>query len=121
MNRDIILNTPQINGGAKKLVREHVQTEYDSATGEISRTIEQKAIIPKEPDYIKIYTDCMLVINNINPALSPFIIAFSRWMTYAIFLNLSIVALFKQMRLYARMLLLMWVCQMHASNKPLKS
>lgn len=85
MNRDEILANPQINGGTKKVTREQTHIEYNNDTGETARVIVQDAYVGKEPDYIKIYTDCMLVVNKINPALSPFIVAFSRWMTYANF------------------------------------
>lgn len=85
MNKYEIDKHPEINGGAKKVVREHTHTEYNTDTGELTRVIAQDAYVGKEPDYVKIYTDCMLVFNNINPSLSPFIIAFSRWMTYANF------------------------------------
>lgn len=85
MNAYEIEKHPEINGGVKKVTREQTHTEYNSETGELSRVIVQDAYVGKEPDYIKIYTDCMLVLNRLNPALSPFIIAFSRWMTYANF------------------------------------
>ena len=85
MNREVILANPQINGGTKKVTREETRIEYDSETGSTTRVINQNAYVGKEPDYVKIYTDCMLVVNHISPSLSPFIVAFSRWMTYANF------------------------------------
>lgn len=84
MNRDVIEQHPEVNGGVKKLTRETNAIAYNSETGEITREIhEQTGLVGREPDYIKIYTDCMLVFNQMDVALSPFIIAFGRHMTYA--------------------------------------
>ncbi len=84
MNRDVILTNPEINGGIKKIHSETNATVVDLATGEMVREIrENTGYIGREPDYIKIYTDCMLVFNNMDVALSPFIVAFGRHMTYA--------------------------------------
>lgn len=84
MNADMIANNPDINGGIKKVVREETTTVYDSETGELVRKISMNnGVVGKEPDYIKIYTDCMLVLNKMDVALSPYIIAFARHMTYA--------------------------------------
>lgn len=84
MNRNEILNHPEINGGTKRIVSETNSVAYDSTTGELTREIrEHTGYVGREPDYIKIYTDCMLVFNNMDIALSPFIVAFGRHMTYA--------------------------------------
>lgn len=73
-----------INGGLKRITSETNKIVYNADTGEIVRELhEQTGSIHREPEYIKIYTDCMLVMNEINVALSPFIIAFGRHMTYA--------------------------------------
>ena len=84
MNKDIILSNPEINGGVKKIRSETNTTVMDLDTGELVREIrENTGYVGREPDYIKIYTDCMLVFNNMDVALSPFIVAFGRHMTYA--------------------------------------
>lgn len=84
MNFDEILNNAKVNGGVKKVIRETDTIEFDATTGKLTRNLKEKTqIIGREPDYIKIYTDCMLLFNNIDVALSPFIVAFGRHMTYA--------------------------------------
>lgn len=84
MNLNEILNNPQINGGVRKIVSETNSIEYHADTGHMVRSIkEHTGYVGREPDYIKIYTDCMLVFNNMDVALSPFIVAFGRHMTYA--------------------------------------
>lgn len=88
MNRDFILSHPEVNGGQKKLVREETHTEFDSTTGELTRVLAtENAYVGKEPDYVKIYTDCQLVFNHLDVALSPYIVAFGKWMTFANFEN----------------------------------
>lgn len=84
MNADIIAKYPEINGGIKKVTREETTTMFNVDTGELVRKISvDSGVVGKEPDYIKIYTDCMLVFNNMDVALSPYIVAFARHMTYA--------------------------------------
>lgn len=84
MNLDVIMNNPDINGGVRRIISETNTVEYDSNTGEMTRNLkEHTGYVGREPDYIKIYTDCMLVFNNMDVALSPFIVAFGRHMTYA--------------------------------------
>lgn len=84
MNKDVILSRPDINGGTKKIYSETNSIAYDADTGALTREIrEHTGYVGREPDYIKIYTDCMLVFNNMDIALSPFIVAFGRHMTYA--------------------------------------
>jgi len=84
MNYDAILENPQINGGVKKIIAETNTVAIDMENGTIEREIrEHTGYIGREPDYIKIYTDCMLVFNKLDIALSPFIVAFGRHMTYA--------------------------------------
>jgi len=88
MNAYEIENNPQVNGGRKRVTKEYVHTEMDSSTGEITRvTTESNSYAGSEPDYIKIYTDCQLVFNNLDTALSPYIVAFGKFMTYANFDN----------------------------------
>lgn len=88
MNLEYIKDHPEINGGRKRIVRETTHTEFDSTTGEIVRVIGQdNAFVGSEPNYIKIYTDCQLVFNHLDTALSPYIVAFGHYMTYANFDN----------------------------------
>lgn len=84
MNAYEIEKNPRINGGVQKVVRERTHTELDTTTGEMIRVFtEQDAYVGREPDYVKVYTDCQLVFNNLDIALSPYIIAFAKYMTYA--------------------------------------
>lgn len=84
MNAYEIEKNPRINGGIQKIVKEVTHTEVDTETGEIMRVFDTKdAYVGREPDYVKVYTDCQLVFNNLDIALSPYIIAFAKYMTYA--------------------------------------
>lgn len=84
MNQKEIFRNPQINGGVKKIISETNTIAYNEEDGKLTREIrEHTGYVGREPDYIKIYTDCMLVFNNMDIALSPFIVAFGRHMTYA--------------------------------------
>ena len=77
MNRDVILAHPEINGGKKRIVREETHTEYDSDTGELTRVLSsENSYVGKEPDYVKISTDCQLVFNHLDVALAPYIVVF---------------------------------------------
>lgn len=77
-------NPNMTNSKTKKVLMEKGEVHYDSMTGEvITATHAYTAKIDAEPNYIKIYTDCMLVFNDIDVALSPYIIAFGAHMTYA--------------------------------------
>lgn len=88
MNFGYIQAHPEVNGGKKRIVRETTHTEIDGTTGEVIRVIgEDNAYVGSEPDYIKIYTDCQLVFNHLDTALSPYIVAFGHYMTYANFDN----------------------------------
>lgn len=88
MNAYEIEKHPEINGGRKRVTKEYVHTEVDIETGEIVRQItESNGYAGTEPDYIKIYTDCQLVFNHLDTALSPYIVAFGHYMTYANFDN----------------------------------
>ena len=88
MNAYEIEKRPEINGGRKRVTKEYVHTEMNTETGEIVRQItESNSYSGTEPDYIKIYTDCQLVFNHLNTALSPYIVAFGHYMTFANFEN----------------------------------
>lgn len=83
MNGNEIRSNPQINGMRKRLVKEQTHTEVD-AQGNIKRiVVDQNAFADSEPDYIKIYTDCQLVINHLDVALSPYVVCFGKYMTWA--------------------------------------
>lgn len=89
MNKHEIDKHPEWNGGKQKITKQVTHTEVDTDTGEIKRVLAENESFNKEiePPYVKIYTDCQLVFNNLNAALSPYIIAFGRHMTYANFNN----------------------------------
>lgn len=69
----------------KTLNRQTTRTEVDVTTGELKRIITDEAIgyVDQEPDYIKIYIGTQLCLNNLDPALAPYILAFAPHMTYA--------------------------------------
>ena len=70
----------------KKLIVRHTgRTEFDVETGEVKRVITEEQIgrVETEPDYIKIYINTQLSLNNIDPSLAPVIIAFGEYMTFA--------------------------------------
>lgn len=84
LNIDYINKHPEVNGGddyvTKIISRQTISTE----TGEILEDdLEKQTKIGKEPPFIKVYTDCMLVLNNIDTALSAPLIAFGNHMTFA--------------------------------------
>lgn len=88
MNAYEIEKRPEINGGKKRMTKEYVHTEINAETGEILHQItESNSYSGAEPDYIKIYTDCQLVFNHLDTALSPYIVAFGHYMTFANFEN----------------------------------
>lgn len=71
--------------GRKALAKQITKTELDIETGEI-RTITEEKILgftDTEPDYIKIYVGTQLCLNDIDPTLAPYIVAFGPYMTYA--------------------------------------
>lgn len=69
----------------RTLNRQTTRTEIDTTTGELKRIITDEAVgyIDQEPDYIKIYIGTQLCLNNLDPALAPYILAFAPYMTYA--------------------------------------
>ncbi len=89
MRDDVIITNPELFGGSKKKVISQVaETVIDHDTGQMIRTVtDDKMFVDKEPDYIKIYTSCLLVLNNLPTELMPYLVAFGKWMTYANFDN----------------------------------
>ena len=78
-----ISDHPEVNGGhdtTTKIVQHTTLTPDGEVLGQ---DLEKVSRIGKEPPYIKIYTDCMLVLNGIDTALSAPLIAFGAHMTYA--------------------------------------
>ena len=71
--------------GKKIINRQDIHTEVNVETGEMRRIISDTHIgmIDSEPDYIKIYIGTQLCLNNLDPNLAPYIIAFGPYMTYA--------------------------------------
>lgn len=68
----------------KKSVYERLETVIDKNTGEIiQQTTESVKIQDKEPEYIKLYLDCICTFNGLNKALSPILIACCTYMTWA--------------------------------------
>ena len=69
----------------RSLNRQTTRTEIDTTTGELKRIITDESIgyVDQEPDYIKIYIGTQLCLNNLDPALTPYILAFAPYMTYA--------------------------------------
>jgi hypothetical protein len=70
---------------AKKIVRHQEHTEMDVDTGKMQRIVTDQTIgiVDSEPDYIKIYIGTQLCLNNLDPGLAPYIVAFGPYMTYA--------------------------------------
>lgn len=69
----------------KPIIRKTAHTEIDVDTGEFRRIVTDETIgmTDVEPDYIKIYIGTQLCLNNLDPKLAPYIIAFGPYMTYA--------------------------------------
>lgn len=68
----------------KKSVYEKVNQVTDLSTGEIvSETKEIVKMQEREPDYIKLYLDCVCTFKGLNKALSPILVAFCSYMTWA--------------------------------------
>lgn len=82
MNAYEIEKHPEINGGQRKIIKEQTHTEINEQ-GAKRVMVNQTSFSSKEPDYIKLYTDCQLVLNHLNVALSPYIVAFGKYMTWA--------------------------------------
>lgn len=73
-----------MNNGVRKAVYEKINQVTDSSTGEVLRE-ESEIVMPKEtePDFIKLYLDCVCTFNGLNKALSPILVAFCSYMTWA--------------------------------------
>ncbi|MEE1250945.1 MAG: replication/maintenance protein RepL, partial [Lachnospiraceae bacterium] len=62
----------------KKVYEEIIVSEE---TGEIR---EQKTVYKtKEPDYVKLYLDCVLILKGLQKGLNPILIEFVKYMNYA--------------------------------------
>ena len=70
---------------AKRLARQTKTTDINLGTGEISHaTVEESiGIVDSEPPYIKIYVGTQLCLNNLDPNLAPYVIAFADYLAYA--------------------------------------
>lgn len=67
-----------------KAVYEEIQTTVDIETGEVTKVINTTVKVQeKEPDFIKLYLDCVCTFNGLNKALSPILVAFCSYMTWA--------------------------------------
>lgn len=68
----------------RKAVFEKINQVTDMTTGEVVRE-ESEVMLPKEsePEYIKLYLDCVCTFKGLNKALSPILIAFCSYMTWA--------------------------------------
>lgn len=68
----------------KKNVYESTEMIINHETGEITRTTHTSVKkSSKEPDYIKLYLDCLCTFKGLNKALSPVLISFCHFMTWA--------------------------------------
>lgn len=84
MNFKYIQEHPEVNGGDSYITKIISRQVVDSTTGELLESDEEKKTrVGKEPPFIKIYTDCMLVLNHIDASLSAPLIAFCHHMTWA--------------------------------------
>lgn len=83
LNFKYIEEHPEVNGG-ENYITKIISRSIINDDGEIlSQDEETKTRIGKEPPFIKIYTDCMLVLNHIDASLSAPLIAFCHHMTWA--------------------------------------
>lgn len=82
MYADEILKSEAVN--RKKVTKEFLQQAYDMSTGEIiSENTVKEYMVGQEPSYIKVYTDSLLIFNDLSTVLSPVLIAFMHHMTWA--------------------------------------
>lgn len=56
--------------------------ERDHETGEV-KADTKISMIPKEPKFIKVYLDCLLVFNDLSKSLNPILLELLQFMTYA--------------------------------------
>ena len=83
LNIKYIEEHPEVNGGDEQLTKLVVR-EITTPDGEVLESDSHKEFrVGKEPPFIKIYTDCMLVLNNVDTGLSAPLIAFGNHMTFA--------------------------------------
>lgn len=89
MDYDAIINNANKFGcGKKRVTHSTATTVVDAASGEILRSVEDEyGWVDKEPDYIKVYTSCLLAFRQLDTKLAPYIVSFGKWMTYANFDN----------------------------------
>lgn len=67
----------------KKNVYESIETTIN-ADGNFEEVKTTKVkMVDKEPDYIKLYLDCICTFKGLNKALSPVLFAFCNFMTWA--------------------------------------
>lgn len=68
----------------RKAIYEKVNQVTDISTGEVVRE-ESEVVLPREsePEYIKLYLDCVCTFKGLNKALSPILVAFCSYMTWA--------------------------------------
>lgn len=67
----------------KKTIYENVKTIIDEQGELIQQTTETVKVEEKEPDFIKLYLDCVCAFNGLNKAFSPILIAMCSYMTWA--------------------------------------
>lgn len=83
LDLEYIRQHPEVNGGDDYITK-IISRQIVSTDGEIvNEDTEVQSKIGKEPPFIKVYTDCMLVLNNVDVALSGPLIAFGNHMTFA--------------------------------------
>lgn len=68
----------------RKAIFEKINQITDISTGEVIRE-ESDVVLPREsePDFIKLYLDCVCTFNGLNKALSPILISLCNYMTWA--------------------------------------
>lgn len=68
----------------RKAIFEKINQITDLTTGEVIRE-ESEVLLAKEsePEYIKLYLNCVCTFKGLNKALSPILIAFCSYMTWA--------------------------------------
>jgi len=68
----------------RKAIFEKINQITDLTTGEVVRE-ESEVVLAKEsePEYIKLYLNCVCTFKGLNKALSPILIAFCSYMTWA--------------------------------------
>lgn len=73
----------ELKNQKKKISKEYIQTQINEFGEAISQNQVQEFMVDKEPNYIKVYTDSLLMFNNLSPTLNPVLIAFCSHMTWA--------------------------------------